>query len=449
MQPIGNMSTTLPTDLKHSECEKGDPGKYGKAPPIRFAIESQSSRDDRPTVNIYTSDDTKETYYKFKDGSPEELVEHVRNYWEIIRKLDLESTYDVEKQAIAAAKRQKNEGNTHGRALKDLNQVIEDSTLNMKKSIAKAFKTFSDLLDADLVPKWNEIVKKECRTKGYIALDGVKVKDKKRGENFEGLRACVRTWMKQNGIPKNSADRLRHYLLCQVRKGSRVPVGPFIDRMVVLNGYLKDLPCLKDEEGSPTQLPRMDEPYGSYAMCSNILMALPEGLSVAYSARKGDSFAATEVEKLKNDLELIEPEYRQTQKIIEMARNSGGGSKDKAKDKGTKRSLDDPIPRKPKAQAARQKKLCQHCAKWSPDIKNTHNTAQCRKWNSDGTKWQKPKHARKTNAHSQVSEDMMECFAQMRKDNAKLLKSLKRSRKKGKRSRRRYSDSESDSDSDE
>ena len=44
-------------------------------------------------------------------------------------------------------------------------------------------------------------------------------------------------------------------------------------------------------------------------MCSNILMALPEGLSVAYSARKGDSFAATEVEKLKNDLELIEPEY--------------------------------------------------------------------------------------------------------------------------------------------
>ena len=121
----------------------------------------------------------------------------------------------------------------------------------MKKSIAKAFKTFSDLLDADLVPKWNEIVKKECRTKGYIALDGVKVKDKKRGENFEGLRACVRTWMKQNGIPKDSADRLRHYLLCQVRKGSRVPVGPFIDRMVVLNGYLKDLPCLKDEEGSP------------------------------------------------------------------------------------------------------------------------------------------------------------------------------------------------------
>ena len=96
-------------------------------------MESQSSQDDCPTVNIYTSDDTKETYYKFKDGSPEKLVEHVRNYWEIIRKLDLESTYDIEKQAISAAKRQKNEGNTHRRALKDLNQAIEDSTLNMKK----------------------------------------------------------------------------------------------------------------------------------------------------------------------------------------------------------------------------------------------------------------------------------------------------------------------------
>ena len=74
--------------------------------------------------------------------------------------------------------------------------MIEDSTLNMKKSIAKTFKTFLDLLDTDLVPKWNEIVKKECRTKGYIALDGVKVKNKRRGEHFEGLMACVCAWMK-------------------------------------------------------------------------------------------------------------------------------------------------------------------------------------------------------------------------------------------------------------
>jgi len=56
--------------------------------------------------------------------------------------------------------------------------------------------------------------------------------------------------------------------------------------------------------------------------------------------------------------------------------------------------------------------------------------------------------AKKTNAH--VSEDIKECFAQMRRDNAKFLKKLaKGGKKKSNRRRRKYSDSESDSDSDD
>ena len=33
----------------------------------------------------------------------------------------------------------------------------------------------------------------------------------------------------------------------------------------------------------------------------------------------------------------------------------------------------------------RTPKLCQLCATHSPGCKNSHNTAQCRKWNADGT----------------------------------------------------------------
>jgi len=54
------------------------------------------------------------------------------------------------------------------------------------------------------------------------------------------------------------------------------------------------------------------------------------------------------------------------------------------------RALDDPILCKSHNQdyAKRQVKLCQYCANWSPSIKNTYNTAQYLKWNSDCSKWQ-------------------------------------------------------------
>jgi hypothetical protein len=97
----------------------------------------------------------------------------------------------------------------------------------------------------------------------------------------------------------------------------------------------------------------------------------------------------------------------------------------------------------------RASKLCQHCAQWSPQIKGTHNTKDCLRWNSDGTEKQKRGSSSRSNykgsnAHSM--DEMKEVFATMKKQNEKLLKYVKKS-KKSRRGRRGYESSGSDSDS--
>ncbi|MCP4748147.1 MAG: hypothetical protein GY874_18730 [Desulfobacteraceae bacterium] len=97
----------------------------------------------------------------------------------------------------------------------------------------------------------------------------------------------------------------------------------------------------------------------------------------------------------------------------------------------------------------RTPKLCQLCAKHLPGWKNSHNTAQCRKWNADGTDKRRSAHrgpTRNANAHSRADEDTKAVFAQMRKEIKALKKmTFKKSRKK--KSRKRYYDSSDDSDS--
>jgi len=107
----------------------------------------------------------------------------------------------------------------------------------------------------------------------------------------------------------------------------------------------------------------------------------------------------------------------------------------------------DTIPRK---SVNKTPKLCQFCAQWAPQIKDTHNTKDCRKWNPDGTSKEKGKFSKSggkyksSNAHA--IDEMKECFATMKKQNEKLMKYVKKS-KKSRRGRRGYESSGSDSDS--
>ena len=130
--------------------------------------------------------------------------------------------------------------------------------------------------------------------------------------------------------------------------------------------------------------------------------------------------------------------------------------------------LKQPIPRKrqqlqgspAKSADKRLKKLCELCAQWMPKCKHSHNTADCRIFNKDGSRKQQDGDGKRKGAFAQgkLPGEFLECFAQMKKSNEAMLKALdcqekRRSRHSGRRdppcdSRSRRSRSYSSDDSD-
>ena len=202
-----------------------------------------------------------------------------------------------------------------------------------------------------------------------------------------------------------------------------------------------------------------------------ILGAVPHKLAVAYWAKVGIKFFPSTVQELKDEMMNVEKSYRQTSALLAKVDRLGAqgqrnyqGDQNGSQNQGNK-SPGGRIPKKvgfrdntsngspsanqnPKKQGnSRQKKLCQNCAKWSPQWKHTHNTKDCRKWDTTGAPLDRQ--AKNIHAHSKDNVSMMECFQQMRKENQKLIKALTEKKKRGRKNKkRRVLDSDSsDSDS--
>jgi hypothetical protein len=232
---------------------------------------------------------------------------------------------------------------------------------------------------------------------------------------------------------------------------------------------------LKHHEGSPEEMPSMDESFSELEMCTNVLAALPTELSMTYWTSKGEHFP-TDLRKFEEDLVLYETQVCQQERLLDKLRVKVG-MKPKSKQHRGKdhqetrmKSLVDCIPKKSfkTAQVSTQKgdgkskwvqKLCQHCATWAPHSKHTHDTKDCCKWNKDGT----PKgdygcqgKGKTKSVHmDQEGDDVAEVTAaynKLRKHHANMMKyemkkACKKQKKRGKK-RRYYSDSSNSSDSD-
>ena len=140
--------------------------------------------------------------------------------------------------------------------------------------------TYEKLLHQSLVPKWREITREQCDKGGYIDLNGQK-KSNKRGRNFDALKACYLQVLLQV-VPQDCAERHRRYISTTVRKHESVTLPQLISRLVMMNEMTSYLPCMKQMEDSPTEMPMMDVPFSEMEMCTHVMGALPTDLSVAY-----------------------------------------------------------------------------------------------------------------------------------------------------------------------
>jgi hypothetical protein len=183
-------------------------------------------------------------------------------------------------------------------------------------------------------------------------------------------------------------------------------------------------------------------PFTELELCTIILTALPFGFASAFWTQKGTKHFPVCVKTLKEDLELIKPNYQVTATLVAQVKGSQKGQPKSGRDKQSKRgALDQPIPRKTDAKASgnkkeaaksasskKQKKNCEKCAKWSLKLKHTHGTSKCCKWTDDGNSRYGPDKG--TFAHSLHEDNFAQCFAQMRKDYKKLSKEIWSSKKK-------------------
>jgi len=214
---------------------------------------------------------------------------------------------------------------------------------------------------------------------------------------------------------------------------------------------------LKQLEDSPSNLKRADVRFDDMELCTIILTAIPYRLACAYWAKYPSTHFPMNVADLSEDLVLLEPMFGQTQKIVAQIRSQGGTNNpgEKGKNQNGKRTLDQPIPKKTAKGVApkngrddkkrKGNKFCSKCAKYAPHAQNSHNTNECRRFDENGKDlFAMKKRERNVNAVAPEMPDIAKCFAQMQKDNSKLLKLLKK--KKAKRSRIVDSSDSSDSE---
>ena len=464
------LRTALPAGLTNRMCERADPDRLGGLPPIRFVpapTAKQEDGEETDQVKITISSEVSKYYPVFKEGTAEDVINLIRVHEGIVtdKKLvenceTIRALFNNKKKRLAALPLKPLRSNEQQEEAKELHTAMKEYNTQIKQVQGEAFDFFEKLLDQTLVTEWREIVKQECLTVDYIDLLGVKNTTGKRGKTFLALTPCYYKVMLLV-CDQDAAERVKRYMTTNIRKADVVSIVQLCSRLQDMNAMIQYLPCLKNSLGSPADMPTMNKKFSELEMCTNLISTLPMKMSTAYYASKGKHFP-TDFKKLEEDLILTEAQVQRQDKLINELRSKAGlpvhatEGKKKQHMKAT-----DSIPKKQKGVNGKPSllantkkplsKLCQLCAKGSPQVKNTHNTAECRKWNADGTEQRRAKsygYSKNTNAHAHDGENLMEAFALMRKEIKALKKITKRKSKKHNKKRKSYDTSDDSSDSD-
>ena len=471
-------ANSLPPEVKQRDYHHCDPAKLGVKPPIPFKPEEKEAATEKEKnayFQVLMQGGEKLTYSKFNGGTAEEGVQHCILINTLCSKLGYIKDLHTSDEAYTKAMHALTDSSeykvvkTGGRKKQVAKKGKEAEYEQAKKDIATHSKDLADTVDSmtglfgrslgdTLSGEWETILEdvfnpdaKDFVDKGGVLTPGRRPKDQ------DGFEAARREWL-LNSFKSNASEKQRQYMTNIIKLPKRgVGVKQFINRFEQLNSYLEYLPTSKDIEGSPDDMERGDKPIHEQMMCEILLNAMPPGLASSYWAKRGLEHVEISVKELTKDLMSLEPQYIRMMAILDQAR-----AKKAVKNGAKMDSMDEPIPKKRSKDKAeekskdssgdgkRRKKLCQNCARFSPQIQHTHNTKDCRKWDAQGnslTKSNTGKSFKSSNAHSKSAEDvaeMKECFLQLRKE----MKKLKMKGKRSKKSKRSRYDTSSDEDSD-
>lgn len=465
----GLMRTKFDPSLRSRDLERSDPKKLGNPPALPMIPErnpkpsEEEEGEEKREVKIEVSDGVTKRFFEFAGGTNEELIKLVKRHEALLEDMELEDQYKANvttiKEKEAEISQLRLSGRTHSNDMRDAKEALKELVASQEELKRLAYSYMEKLLSEELCVVWNEVVTAQCDTAPYYDLNG-RQQNSKRGRTFDALQACYKHFLARF-MPIDSSERQTRYIDTIVRKG-KAAIVPLAYRADELNCLQQYLPCLRMTPNCPAGVPRGDKPKSELEMCMRLMGMLPVSLSAAYYASKGADHFPVDFQKLVADLVLVEKNedrqkalFKQLHKA-ESSKQDEDGSEKPAKKKMKK---GDRIPKKGKfgngdAKAAakadaverRTQKLCNRCAQWAPAIKNTHNTAQCQKFNADGTR--KDGRPNKTvNVHGH-DDELLSAFHTMRKEQKQLRKQIKKMslKKKGKK-KRGYASSDDESSS--
>ena len=417
------------------------------------------------TVKVYITKDISKVIKVFKDGDVEDLLQLQQRHEMIIGARKLQEKHTADTATLNGERARLGLMDADDEERVELVAQIATLEQNLTGYVQSAFDYFEQLLDESLHNDWNTVVTDVTTATTYTDNNGVEHANvAARGKNFETLKVCYLRIIRW-ATTQNAAELLRTYMQTCIKMPKKgLNVSQYISRFLVLNNYLEMLPCLKQIQGSPANLARADVKFTDIELCPMILSGMDTPLALAYHALKGRDHFATSVKQLKEDLESIEPSValsKETTFKEGMSSKSGGSKPAKSGNgkgynkKARMSSRDEKIPRKsstPKSDET-QEKLCQKCAKWSPEVKNTHNTSECFKWNKDGSKGRrnnKGKYASNNVSAHQMGEmvSMFQAFSKAKSTDSKKRKARKNKKRKHVRDSRYLSSDDDTMDSD-
>ena len=292
-------------------------------------------------------------------------------------------------------------------------------------------------LDTTQSTAYQSITKEVMRLKDWTDEDG-NVHPEEMGLSLSSFNRMNKEYMLL-GCTQDAAEVQKEYLQYGIRLPTGCPLKVFYNRLMQINSYFVLMPCLKDTTLAPEDMPRANKELSNFELTIVILRAVP--LAWVNSYKLAHPTIPMDAKKLIKDLEVIEKSENSKRKLEEKKESS---KKKKAKDASPKGG-------NPKDTRNSNGKHCSNCAKHGGPHK-THDTADCFKWNSDGSRKSRPDNNR---GRKRGGDKPKANYAQLQQKIVSLEKKVKKAgknkRKSSRKERRRKSydssDSESSSDS--
>ena len=375
-------SKSIPEGLKPQECERST----GRSkPPISYIPERDAAQDathDR-TMKVRVSEKLQLTVTVFHQGTPEQFLNHVQVTLETISQRGLDTDYQLaikedleaeEKLTAATEAKESYLGSEENppviKSWKKATAAKTRTSEAVASAIHEIFMQYSTLLSEEARRPWTKIVEEQINSEPYTDVYGIQHSEK-RAASWSSFMECVQLHL-QTVFRNDAAEAQRFYISNCLKKPNRVPIRDFVRRIQRLNGYLDLLPCLY-YSSKAIKSTKVVGPFDDTDLASHILRMVPRNWQDQYEL--SGAMVPQSVRELLEVLERIEKAYP-TDKV-------GDGAKTNTKpNESSKRKMvtfNDRIPKK-----RRTEKHCSLCKKHG-GAHTTHNTPDCRKYDSNGT----------------------------------------------------------------